>query len=188
MVFVVAVCVTSIRAQEPAPQKKWMDYFAGTWEWEMPDGTPGTITWKMDGSAPVLVGHGKSGDGTWLSFMSWHGGQVALIDRVYNSEGAQSEVRYSVDQNAITGNQKGWGPDGESSADIKVTRVDEDTFEYEATNRKLAGEDQEDLKVTVKRAKNQKLPGKPVEDGNPSKPIEDGNKSKPIQDGKDDGR
>ena len=56
-----ALGITTVHAQEP--HEVWMDYFQGTWEWTMPDGTPGTITWTMDGSAPVLIGRGKSGDG-----------------------------------------------------------------------------------------------------------------------------
>ena len=91
---------------------------------------------------------------TWLSLMSWHGGDKALIDRVHNNEGAQSEIRYSVEKDAITGTEKGWGPKGKYSSNIKVTRVSDDLFEYQSTNVTLAGEAQDDLKVTVKRVKN----------------------------------
>ena len=147
-----------------------MKYLAGTWEWEI-DGQKGTITWQMDGSAPVLVGHGKGGGATWISAMCWHEGDKVIIDRVINSEGGQSENRYEV-QNAdqMSGVSTGWEPQGKTSSKITLTRTDEDSWTYHRTDHMVGGERMPDLKVIVTRVKNPKVLAAPaaekVDNGN----------------------
>lgn len=161
-------CAT-VSAQEP--HEAWMKYMAGTWEWDMPDGSKGTITFNMDKSAPVVVGHGKMMDDTWFSVMSWHGGEKVLIDRSFGNNGSQATVRYdNVQANEISGMEKGWGPEGEYTSKIKMTRVNEDTLTFQQTERVVGGESQEDVEITVTRAKYPKVPGAPdaekKDDGN----------------------
>jgi hypothetical protein len=148
--FVVACFGSTAFADEAT--ESWMDYMVGTWTWKTPDGGVGELTFAKDKNAPVLIGHGKAGTGTWLLVWGLHKDTGEIVEHAYNDNGGHGTTRFKPnDQGDLIGSQEGWSPDGNATSKKRLAKTEGGGFTYYQTDRVVGDAKQEDVEVAVKR-------------------------------------
>ena len=74
------------RNSKEALAKAWLQYLAGTWEFELGNGTVGRVSWRASGKTPALTFSASADDFSILGVIGWRGDLNKLVETDFATE------------------------------------------------------------------------------------------------------
>lgn len=98
------------------PYEKWLQYFAGTWEFTG-DGVKGSVTYRKQADGECLLGTGRErgddGDVSFVSVIGWDSANKMIVDTYYDSSGRCGRNEYtSIGEEKVAGTRTGTDSSG----------------------------------------------------------------------------